>query len=546
VKRLILLLPLLPGLLAAREWIRFSGDASISAEQSFVAGDTIPRPVGDARLSLNPTLTLFGTIPIGLELLIGTQENNLRQAFDKYRIYLHPRELLQQMSNAPGLLLAIHGFELGYCNPSFSPLTLSGTPVLGGAAELNPGPVYIAAAVGRTQRAVEGTDTTQAAYARMLYGGRFGFGKKAGTHFYLTALKARDDPNSVTRNWMSRPGDSITPADTLETVTPRENYVLGAEFNLSLFQNHFSVTSEINGIELTRDSRAPGISLSPAPAWIESIVHPRYTSAFDYAYVVRPALNVLDTRIYGNVKMVGPGYQTLGVPTLRNDNLGYGAGIERSFANRSITVSGSFSRERDNLIGAKADTTVFTSYAANLGLNFPRLPYLQVNYSPTFQQTAGQNNRTDIVGVSTGYDFEAGGLTHSPGLAINVQKYQASSGEEGYTSLGVDPSYSLSFSIPLTISAGAGYNQTVRTDSTDRTIYLDVTPSYTLFGSWLHSLTLGGTFETNDNRFDIRYNSTFPVWKIASANVSAQEVIYRGADRNYSETRLIAGLARSW
>ena len=545
MKRL-LLLPLLFSLLSAREWIRFTGNVEVSAEQSFVSGDSIPQPFGDARLNLNPTLTLFGVVPIGLELQIGTQENNLRQAFDKYRIYLHPRELLQQMLNAPGLVLAIHGIELGYCNPSFSPLTLSGVPVLGGAIELNPGPVYLAATVGRAQRAVEGTDTTQAAYRRMLYGGRFGFGKKAGTHFFLTGLKSADDPNSIIRNYAVR--DTGVLQDTLETVTPKENYLLGAEFNLSLFKDHFSLLAEVNGTELTRDARAPGISLAPAPAWIESLLHPRYTSNFDYAYSLKPGLNIFDTRLYGDIKMIGPGYQTLGAPSLSNDKLGYGGGIERSFANRSISVSGSFTRERDNLIGAKTSTTMFTSYVANLGLAFPRLPYLQVNYAPAFQQTTDDYNRTDMFSVSSGYDFDAAGLNHSPGLSVSTQKYQTATGDGDYTSLSIDPSYSLSFAMPLTISAGAGYLQTVRPDSTERTTYLSVTPSYTLFSSWTHSLTLGGTFERNGNRFDLQYNTSFPVWKIASGTVSAQDVIYSASapDRHYNEVRLSASLSRSW
>ena len=544
MKRL-LLIPLLFSLLTAREWVKFSGNVELSGEQSFVSGDTLPVPYGETHLSLNPTLTFFGVVPIGLELLIGTQENNLRQAFDKYRIYLHPRELVRQMLNAPGWALAIHGIELGYCSPTYSWLTLTGTPLLGGAVELNPGPLYLAASAGRSQRAVEGSDTTAAAYQRMLYAGRFGFGKKDGTHFFLTGLKARDDPNSIQRNYVVR--DTGILQDTLETVAPKENYLLGVEFNLSLFKGAFNLTSEIDGSELTRDLRGAPLSFgSPVPAWVESLVHPRYTSAYDFAYVVKPSFNILDTRLYGGIKMIGPGYQTLGASSLRNDAFGYNAGIERSFANRSITVSATYSREHDNLIGAKADTTTFTAYAANIGLNFPRLPYLHVNYSPTMQRAGDANNRTSIVSVSTGYDFQTGELSHSPGLGLNVQTYRTTDSGGNYTSFSLDPSYSLGFPTPLSLSFGAGYNQTVRSDSTDQSVYLTATPSYTLFSSWTHSLTLGGTFESRDNRFDIRYNSSFPVWKIATGNVSAQDVIYSATDRHFSEVRLSASVSRSW
>lgn len=194
----------------------------------------------------------------------------------------------------------------------------------------------------------------------MFYSARFGFGKKKKTHLFFTRLKVRNDPNSITRNYIIRPGDSIYPPDSPEIVTPKENYVLGIEFNLSLFKDHFRIESEITGAELTRDNRAQELHINKVPNWVKRIVHPRWTSGFDYAYSVKPSFNILGTRIYGSAKMVGPDYQTLGNPTLRRDNLAYGSGIERSFLSNSISFPGSYSTEHDNLLDMKRYTTSFT------------------------------------------------------------------------------------------------------------------------------------------------------------------------------------------
>jgi hypothetical protein len=171
---------------------------------------------------------------------------------------------------------------------------------------------------------------------------------------------------------------------------------------------------------------------------------------------------------------------------------------------------------------------------------------LQVNYSPTIQQAGSANDRTDIISVSTGYDFQTGKLSHSTGLGLDIQNYRTTDSGGNYSSFSIEPGYSLDFAIPLTLAFSAGYERTVRTDSTDHSVDLTATPSYTLFGSWTHSLTLGGTFESHDHRFDVRYNSSFPVWKIASGNVSAEDVVYSATDQHYNEVRLSASVARSW
>jgi len=572
--------------------VQFSGTVGIYAEQNWIqqiSGDSLRKPYSETRFTLNPKLTISG-LPLSFDMLLSSQENRLRQMLDQFKIYLRPEELLKQKFSIPSMpslpsvpsapsplsfLSFIKGAELGTCNPSYSPLTVSGVSITGGSVEFNPWYIYLATAVGRSQRAIEGSDTTQPAYSRMFYSGRFGFGKKEKTHLFFTGLKVRDDPNSISRNYIIRyiilPGDSLNPpdslVDSLETVVPKENYVLGVEFNLSLFKDHFRVESEITGSELTRDNRAQAyhidinidsvdnkwvkriaqkLHINGVPEWAESIIHPRWTSGFDYAYSVKPSFNIFGTQIYGSAKMVGPGYQTLGNPTLRKDNLAYGGGIKRSFINNRISFSGSYSQEHDNLLNMKQYTTSFISYSANLGINFPNAPYFQLSYNPYTQQNTNMKEHADIASFNTGYNFNIGNVSNSPNLSVSFQKRKTLLPSDDYTMFDINLSHNIDFQFPLSVSVSGDLNQSTCPAEISRIISFAVSPSYTVFASWNNSLTLNASFENGIKRYDTRLNSSFPVWKIADASVGVERNYYRGSDGSYNEFRLISELNRSW
>jgi hypothetical protein len=540
--------------------VKLSGSANLYGEYGWVSGDSLVTPRPELRFNLTPSLSFWGC-PLSLDILLSTQENNLRQQLDKYRFFLHPSEWLSGMANPPNFALAIKGVELGSCNPSWSPYTLSGTPLLGGAFELNPWYVYLAGAAGRTQRAVQVSDSTDGAYSRMLYSGKFGFGKKERTHFYLTGLYTTEDTASLRNNMRPYPDDTVPPPDSFEVVRPKENYVLGAEFNLNLWKGAFTLASEVTGSELTRDKRMPvADSFLPksVPRWVTNTFKPRFSSSFDYAWKVRPALNVLETKLNGQFEFVGPGYQSLGAPNLRNDNLTLGGGIERDFFDRSVSLSASYSTERDNLLAVKDDsgrvlrlksrTTRFTSWDASLGLSFPNLPYLQATYSPYSERDDSSSSFANVVSVSAGHSFQTGTLSHSPGVTVSYSDLRGKSDATGdYTSWDAGLNYGLGFSFPLSLAASCGYSRSVAAGvpAPDERLYFDLTPSYTAFKIWRNSLSLGGTFGSS-TRGDVRLTSSVPVWKVCDASVMVADAVYRGADGRYNDLRLTATLSKSW
>ncbi|MBM3322978.1 hypothetical protein FJY69_05830, partial [candidate division WOR-3 bacterium] len=151
--------------------VSFAGSAVVYGEYGWVSGDGLVEPRPELRFVVNPSLSLWG-FPIGMNVLLSTQENPLRQQLDKFKLFLNPKKRLESQVDAPGFAMSFKTLELGSCNPSWTPYTLAGAPVLGGAVEMNPWYVYMAAAGGRTQRRVPVSDSTQGAFARMLYSGR--------------------------------------------------------------------------------------------------------------------------------------------------------------------------------------------------------------------------------------------------------------------------------------------------------------------------------------------------------------------------------------
>ncbi len=570
--------------------VQFSGSTSIYGEYGRVFGDSLVESRPELRFSLDPTLSIYG-LPLSFHALVSDQQSELRQMLNQFRFAIDPAALLRQNLGVPSplsFLSFIKGLELGTCHPSYTPYTVSGTTVSGAALEINPWYVYLAGAAGKSQRRVLGSETTDPAYARDFYSGRFGFGKKERTHFFLTGMYVTDDTTPLPHNRRANPLGA--PGDSYEVVQPRENYVLGAEFNLDLYNGGLTLQSEITGSELTRDNRLPvtnvdsllGWDEGTVPSWAESTLHPRVSSGFDYAWKVRPAAKLLDTRVYAKLEFVGPGYQSLGAPGLRNDNMVVGGGIERSLFSNAVSLSFAYTSEHDNLLRQrvewfdttgglngetllirrdgvltlKSQTTRFTNWEASLGLTFPNLPYLQVGYYPYTQASdsldamanvaSTKTTTGNVVSVSAGHSFQTGKLSHSPAVSFSYNDLRGDDPAGDNTSWDAGLNYGLGFEFPLSLSASCGLSRSVAVGTDpDQRVYFDVTPSYTLFEKWTNSLSLGGTFGSG-TRIDTRLTSSFPIWKICDGSVGISDAIYSGNDGKYNDLRLTAQLSKSW
>ncbi len=519
-------------------YIKFSGSSRLYTQYSNRQGTNQQVPTKFWRWDLNPTLTVYG-IPISMNFFLSSEQSCLRQNINRFSLSLVTTKLLRKVP----VLSYFSRLGIGTCYPIYSPLTLSGVPVTGADIELTPGIFYFAFTWGRTQKAIQGTTTRAPTYAQNLISGKIGLGKKESSHFYLTILHARDDENSIS-------------PDTSFNVTPQENYLVGAEANLSLFEKRFRLEGELAVSMLTRDVQSAELDVSAIPSWLVNLVKPKISSSIDYAYSVKSSLHLSNTKLSGAVKMVGPGFYSLGVPYLRNDELTYEARVEQRLWKRRVSLASYFRRGRDNLIPWKRSTTISTAYGINVGLRFRKLPYLQLNYAPYFRSNDYDvdslkiDNKTSLFSVVTGYNHQFGEINISTNFYFSLQDSKTKLGLSDYSNQNFSLNEAISFRFPLTLSSSISLNKTNYSGKTSQILSFDLNGSYRAFKKWQNTFGLRlSNQEGQDKKTGFYLISSFPVWKIGDVNLRAEQNFFRDSEvptKDYDEFILSVTISRRW
>jgi hypothetical protein len=465
----------------------FSGNVSMEYKYIDPVGSLSEIPKNSFSAILNPVIKFYG-LPFSSTLLYSSLQDPSRQNINSFNLnfdldamkqalairlldavedtsvtnLLNPDELanLRSPSNLTenlGKYASITGTEsffmsvlalgVGTNYPTYSEYTLSGVPVTGLNFEINPGIFYAAFTGAANQRGIDNSY-----YSRSLYAGRIGLGKKDNTHLFFTGLLAKDDENSILLDSLNR------------TLTPKANYVFGTEVKLNLFSDVLTLEGEGALAVLTRDTREAQLEDKAIPEIVKNIVDPRISSSFDYSYLGKLVFDndASDTRISLGIKMVGPGYTSLGAPNLRADQFGYEAKFDQRFFQRRVSLGAFFKQYNDNLIKWKRSTTTTSAYGINLGFNFPKLPFLRISFSPYSQKNDDENpfrmidNTTSIYSVMTGYSYKLGGLNTSTSLSFSGQQTKSISSLNDFSTGSFIISEAVSLKIPISFTASWG------------------------------------------------------------------------------------------
>lgn len=526
--------------------VEFSGSAGIYGEYHRLNGDTIVSSPSHLRFDFSPTVSIQG-MPISFDFYLNSLESKVRQALNKYRISFQPEKLLRDKVPLPSFVFAVSNVEFGTCYPYFSPYTLSGVPVSGGAVELNPGIFHVEGTMGKLNRGVSGSDSTFAMYERKLYAGSVGFGRKESSHLHFIFLYAGDDTASIPSYFIPS-----SDSDSVEVIKPRENYIAGIDLKFALFDNNFLMESEIVGSEITRDTRMPELTLEAVPSWLTDIFHPRISSSFDFALRTNSSLNIYNTEIFGAVNMVGPGFQSFGNPYMRNDVFSYQAGVQKDFMDRSISFAASILREHDNLLGLKGSTTSFNSYEFNLGLNFADLPYFMFNYSPYQEKndTLNMNRKSHLFSLNTGYNFSFSDISDYINFYLSYQNYYDDEWyTEGYSARAISLTNEMRFLIPLTVSFAFDFSETDYPDMEDRISSFDLGVFYTFFERWTNGLGFNIAYGSDEtSKKGIYLNSSLSLGVFGNVSLDVERNFFDDDyyDENYDEWRMIGSISTSW
>jgi hypothetical protein len=444
-------------------------------------------------------------------------------------------------SGAEKIFMAVQVLGIGTNYPSYTPYTLDGVPVTGVNIEMTPAFFYLAFTGTLNQQGI-----TNSAYRRNLYAGRFGFGGREGSHLHFTGLYARDDESSI----------SVDSSNL--TLTPNANHLFGVDAKLLLFDDRLTLAGEAVGSVLTRDVRDAGLETESVPQFVKDIVHPKVSSSFGYMYAVKTSYtnDETSTRLSFGLKMIRPGFASLGVPSLRTDNFGFEARFDQRFVERRISLSTFFKREHDNLIDWKSSTTTTTALGVNLGLGFRDLPSLTLTYSPYFQRNDVSDplgridNATSMFSLASSYRYPVADLQSSTSFSFSLQQTKTYTGTADFSTNSYTITEGVSFKIPLTIAGSFGIINSKPPGTSSKITTFDLSGSYLLFDVWENSVGFNSAVEQNmNNRNGFYLSSSLALWGAVRLEVRAEQTTYTelgDSINNYNESILKATLDVTW
>ena len=473
-------------------------------------------------------------------------------------------ESLGLVSETESFFMDFPSLELGVTYPSYSELTVRGVPVTGGNVEYNPGNFYVAASGGRSQGFVplpgapnlfrsSEVGQPEPSYERSMAAGRLGYGRKEGGHIFVTALYAIDDEAS--------PLDESLLSDTsIAPLSPKANYLLGLDGRVSLADDQMQLGAEVATSVLTGDIGSSGVQNEDIPSFIVNLVNPTISTFVDYSYKVTSQISIheTDTKINANVKMVGPGYISLGAPTLRNDLFSYEARLDQRLLRRQITLSGFYRHQGDNLIGWKPSTTTVGAWGAGVALNFRMLPYLRLSYSPYSQKneftndTFNVNSETKVLNALAGYSYRTGQINNSSNVSYSLQQSLSTGLSETEYSVGtLSVNHTTFFPFNLSVTGGLGLsNLKSGPDFSSQILSAEVGAAYTLSEVLTFSAGVSLANETDvDDRIGFFGGGSVALWGYGVLDISAEQNRYSNIlqnDNNFDELIFRAMLTTQW
>jgi len=376
---------------------RFSGELTAYGEVNGITGAPRRRDASTARLFFRPTLTIFDAVTLSGDLLLSTEGNSARQ--DINQIGRHPS---WRWGRA----------HIGDFSDEISPYTLSGIPLRGGGVIINPGLLRFSLLGGQARRAVYG-GSESGSYKRYVMGASIGVGDEYASFFDVQVLRVRDDPASLAD---PNPSVSAFENDSLDmtyqnpyATTPQENLVAGIRTRTVLFDRAVTWNVEANGSLYTRDMRLEEDTTGSVPEFVRGIFKPRLSSNADFMVASDMMLSFSPVSLRTGYKYIAPGYTSLGVGWLTNDQQEFLISPMVRIPTGTIMVS--WTRQNDNLLGQKRNTTVRQTATAMVTLR-PVGEWgtsFRVVYSSMDNNAPGDSARygfsTVVIGTSQQYSF---------------------------------------------------------------------------------------------------------------------------------------------
>ncbi len=286
---------------------------------------------------------------------------------------------------------------IGNFSPSFSPLTLSGTNLLGGGVELFPGIFRLFIVSGRIKKA--STDSSGLSYERFLWGVRIGLGRLTGTR--ITLINSKDISSSASDSVMRAHG-----------IYPQENWVVEVSQKVSLFRGRFRISGLGAVTLLTRDITAGSVEIGKIPSWVKKNFRINSSTSVDYAYRVETSLNLRGFSISYIHGYAGPGYQSHGVSGNVSDRKEHQVRTSVSPSNY-LHIGGSYCLSRDNIVNTRNGTS--STRNGNVYLSFMVSRHATVYISSSV-------NQLDKAGETDTLNLENNTVSFNSGINLRLAR----------------------------------------------------------------------------------------------------------------------------
>lgn len=534
--------------------VTMQGEFSIFGEAYGISGRAPRRPGETGRILFQPTFQITRFLYVGMDFQL-TTEGLVAGAGAQSPQLNAARQRLNQFGISP--TWSWGRLNLGDFTDSYTPYTLSGVRLRGGGLMLNPGLLRFGFIHGSAQSAVVGMSTTTA-FARTLAGGRIGVGRANGSYLDLIVIRGRDNPGSLpavddSAFYDPRLDDPTVDPDTLDvgtlinplSVTPQDNLVAGASGRLQLLNGGLQLQGEFTGAAHTRDVRASALEnealLSEIPGFLRGVFTPRIGSTFGTAISTRADVRFGTFTGNATFRQVDPGYVSLGVASLLNDQRGWTLGGTQRFG-RSTSLRLDFGSQRDNLTGQKNFTTTRERIGAMLALRpLPRLSSsLRLQYvgmrngvaSGEAQQIDYGNwifGTTQTLALGRERRLRSVGLSYTYRDAGDANPLRASSRLSAH-STSLRATFAPSDVFSLTPSLGlvrttSGLEEQTRVRKT----YGIAGQARLYEGRWVSSASFGSTEDRGSTAFQTRVTSRFNLTDVSTVTFTFREGRFRNA-----------------
>ncbi len=278
--------------------------------------------------------------------------------------------------------------HLGYRTILFSPLVFAGQSFLGGGFELSPKGFYVGGFYGLLNRAIQ-EDTSFAhpiepQYARIGYGIKIGIGGPKN-NFSLSFFHARDDSGSIKRL-----------QDTLTTILPQENSVVGSSWHFTFF-HRLVWTGDLAAGLLNRDQsyqQIDSVGYFKIPTLMRKIMPINWSSVFSYAGQSQLSFTWKTINVSAGYRRIAPDFVSLGVPYMLNDlamvNGSFGGNFDKGRLNATLA----FTTQHNNLTHLLASTLL--TRTGNLSLNAFVTRQFNLNATVTGVQVYQRNGTAEL------------------------------------------------------------------------------------------------------------------------------------------------------